>query len=509
MSAPRGIWLNEHRFHQFAELQPADAAGSMEHIASRARAGDYSAFFGLLPNPDPVLRRMGKSLDVYRDLAGDAHVKGCLRRRRGSVKAMERGFERGQAPARVARDLEAIFADLPMSRIVEQAVAGADYGYQPFEVLWGRVGRYLVPVDVVAKPPEWFGFDADNQLRFRAMGAQIMGEALPPMRFLLSRNNPSYLNPYGESDLASAFWPTTFKRGGLKFWVTFTEKYGTPWAIGKQPRTADPGSANKLLDQLEAMVRDAVAVIPDDSSVELLTVSTQANAELFERLLHFCRSEVSIALLGNNQTVEATANLASAKAAQAVEADLRDAMAEMVAESINTLVGWITSVNWGEGTRAPTYKLWEQEEVDEKLARRDQTLVQAGAKLTRAYFMAAYSLREEDLAPDAAAGAPPAAAPASLPAPAATEFAEGEPTEPDQAALDAAVAALPADELSAAMRELLQPALDAIAGQASLDGVREALLDAYPRMPVDRLERLLHQAFFVADVWGTANADQP
>ncbi|MBQ1762694.1 MAG: DUF935 family protein, partial [Aquincola sp.] len=92
---------------------------------------------------------------------------------------------------------------------------------------------------------------------------------------------------------------------------------------------------------------------------------------------------------------------------------------------------------------------------------------------------------------------------------AAAEFAEGEPTEPDQAALDAAVAALPADELSAAMRELLQPALDAIAGQASLDGVREALLDAYPRMPVDRLERLLHQAFFVADVWGAANADQP
>ena len=498
----RGIWLNETNFHSFAEEQPRDMA---THIATRARSGDFSSFFGLLPNPDPVLRRMGKQIDVYTELGSDAHVKGCLRRRRGAVKAMERGFERGLAKGRVAKNLEAMFADIDMAQLIESLCSGADFGYQPAEVLW-HVGPGLkVPKEIVTKPPEWFGFDDNNQLRFKSRGNQLSGEELPPMRFIVARNNASYKNPYGEADLASVFWPTTFKRGGLKFWVTFTEKYGTPWAVGKQPRTATPSDASNLAEKLDRMVQDAVAVIPDDSSVELLTVSTGANADLFERLLHFCRSETSIALLGNNQSIEASANLASSKAAQNVEADLRDAMAEMVASAINQLVRWIVDVNWGEGAVAPRYELWEQEEVDDALANRDETLTKAGAKFTNAYFTRAYNLEAGDLAEPVEPTDPAQALPGAKPGPLA-EFAEGD--EPaDQVALDAAIEQLPAEAINAAMRTLLQPALDAIELAESPEGVRQALAEAYPKMDSTRLEGLMHQAFLVADLWGAGHAD--
>lgn len=490
----RGIWLSEHNFHSFAEEQPGNLA---EHIATRARSGDFSSFFGLLPNPDQVLRKMGKRIEVYRELASDAHVKGCLRRRRGAVKAMERGFDRGNAKSRVARNLEAIFKDLPMARIIEQACAGADFGYQPFEILWSTGPGLKVPTEIVAKPPEWFGYDQNNQLRFKSRANQIAGEELPPMRFIVARNNPSYLNPYGEADLASAFWPTTFKRGGLKFWVTFTEKYGTPWAVGKQPRTATAADAEELAGKLDRMVRDAVAVVPDDSSVELLTVATSANADLFERLLFFCRSEVSIGLLGNNQSIEATANQASAKAARDVEVDLRDAMAEMVVEPINQLARWIVDVNYGPGTVAPTYDLWEQEEVDDKLAKRDETLTKAGAKFSPTYFMRAYSLQEGDLVIDA---------PSEPEAP-QSAFAEGPVLPPDQAAIDAALAQLPSGELDQAMRALIQPALTAIEFADTPEAAHQALMAAYPTMDEGQLQVVLRRAMFVADLVGQAHAD--
>ena len=502
----RGIWINDHTFHAFAEPQPR---GLADHIATRARAGDFSAFMGLLPNPDPVLKRMGQDIRVYRELASDAHVKGCVRRRRGAVKAMERGFDRqsaggrGQAGSRLTRNLEAIFADLPIAKLAGQMVDGALYGYDVYEVLWGQVGGLLVPTDVVAKPQHWFGFDStDNQLRFRSRANQLAGEEVPARKFLLVRYGDTYANPYGEPDLASVFWPTTFKRGGLKFWVTFTEKYGSPWAVGKQPRNASPADADALLDKLEGMVQDAVAVIPDDSSVELLTVNTGANADLYERLLHFCRSETSIALLGNNQSIEATANLASAQAAQEVEAALRDADAEMVGGALSQLARWVVDVNWGEGTPAPAYCLWEQEEVDERLAKRDQLLTQSGAKFTQAYFMAAYNLDKTHLVEEAPA-VPGAPAPGGGP-----EFAEGDGAKvpADQAALDAAIEQLPAAALNRAMRTLLQPALDAIASAQTPDGVRQALLQAYPLMDAGGLEELLARAFFVADLWGAANA---
>lgn len=499
----RGIWINEQQFHAFAEEQPRNMA---THIATRARSGDFSSFFGLLPNPDTVLRKMGKQIEVYRELASDAHVKGCLRRRRGAVKAMERGFERGQAKGRVAKNLEAIFAELPMEQIIEAACGGADFGYQPFEVLWSEGPGLKVPKEIVAKPPEWFGYDDSNTLRFKSRGNQMQGEELPPMRFFVVRNNASYINPYGEADLASVFWPTTFKRGGLKFWVTFTEKYGTPWAVGKQPRTATKADAASLASDLDGMIRDAVAVIPDDSSVELLTVSTAANADLFERLLHFCRSETSIALLGNNQSIEATANLASSKAAQSVEADLRDAMASMVCTAVNEVVRWIVTVNWGESTVAPRYELWEQEEVDDALAKRDETLTKAGAKFTNLYFKDAYSLKDGHLAEPAEPlpGAKPV--PVAKPAP-AVEFAESE-IPADQAGLDTAIEQLPAEAINGAMRTLLQPALDAIEMAETPEGVRQALIDAYPKLDSSALEKLMHQAFLVSDLWGAGNAGQ-
>lgn len=504
----RGIWINETTFHAFAE--PQAQRGLVDHIATRARSGDFGAFFGLLPNPDPVLKRMGKDMTAYRELASDAHVKGCIRRRRGAVKTLESGFDKAGAegrpvvPARVMKNLEAIFRDLPIDQFKGQSVDAALYGYAPFELLWRRGGSFLVPRDIVTKPPEWFGFDDDNQLRFRSRARQLSGEELPARKFLLVRNGDTYLNPYGEPDLASVFWPTTFKRGGLKFWVTFTEKYGTPWAVGKLPRTATPADHTEMVDRLDNMIRDAVASIPDDGSVELLTVASAANAELYERLLYFCRSEVSIALLGNNQSTEASANRASAVAAQEVEADLRDADASTAAAALTQLARWIVDVNWGPDTPSPVYGLWEQEEVDDALAKRDETLTKAGAKFTRKYFIDAYNLEEEHLADEEALPDPgqlPGVGDDTGPA-----FAEGDAGAADQAALDAAIDQLPAEAINRAMRTLLQPALDAIQAGRSYDQVHQALIDAFPQMDATELEQLMTRAFFVADLWGAGNA---
>lgn len=246
----------------------------------------------------------------------------------------------------------------------------------------------------------------------------IQGEELPPRKFLVSRQDATYDNPYGFADLSMCFWPTTFKKGGLKFWVQFTEKYGAPWVIGKHPRSASDAETNLLLDRLEEMVQDAVAVIPDDSSVEIKEAAGKTGStEVYERLLHFCRSEVSIALLGQNQTTEADSTRASAQAGLQVTRDIRDGDKAVVAEAFNTMIRWVCELNFNDGAR-PMFSLWEQEEVDKVLAERDEKLVNAGAKLTTAYFKRAYNLQDGDLIEDAAPDMPGA------------EFAEGDGVVP-------------------------------------------------------------------------------
>ena len=486
----KGMWVSPTEFVQFGE--PSKSLS--DQIATRGRSIDFYGLGMYLPNPDPVLKALGKDIKVYRELRADAHVGGCIRRRKAAVKALEWGLDRDKAKSRVAKSIEAIFADLDLSRIITEMLDAVLYGYQPMEVMWGKVGGYLVPVDVVGKPADWFLYSPENELRFRSRQAQLQGEELPPRKFLVPRQDPSYHNPYGFADLSMCFWPTTFKKGGLKFWVQFTEKYGAPWVIGKHPRSASDAETNQLLDRLEDMVQDAVAVIPDDSSVDIKEAAGKTGStEVYERLLHFCRSEVSIALLGQNQTTEANANRASAQAGLEVTRDIRDGDKAIVQEAFNTLIRWVCELNFSDGAR-PVFSLWEQEEVDKVLAERDEKLVRAGAKLTPAYFKRAYSLQDGDLEE------------AVQPTTPAAEFAEGETGFPDQQALDEIVAGLSAEALDEEAGAILRPLLDDLLAARDEDAAVALLGKAYPQLDSSLIEERLAQLMFAAELIGRISA---
>ena len=486
----KGMWVSPTEFVQFGE----SSKSLSDQIATRGRSIDFYALGMYLPNPDPVLKALGKDVKVYQELRADAHVGGCIRRRKAAVKALEWGLDRDKAKSRVAKSIQAIFADLDLSRIITEMLDAVLYGYQPMEVMWGKVGGYLVPVDIVGKPADWFVYDEENQLRLRTRQSPLKGEELPARKFLVPRQDASYDNPYGFADLSMVFWPTTFKKGGLKFWVQFTEKYGAPWVIGKHPRSASDAETNLLLDRLEDMVQDAVAVIPDDSSVDIKEAAGKTGStEVYERLLHFCRSEVSIALLGQNQTTEATANRASAQAGLEVTRDIRDGDKAIVQEAFNTLIRWVCELNFNDGAR-PVFEMWEQQEVDKVLAERDEKLVRAGAKLTPAYFKRAYSLQDGDLEE------------AVQPTTPAAEFAEGETGFPDQQALDEIVAGLSAEALDEEAGAILRPLLDDLLAARDEDAAVALLGKAYPQLDSSLIEERLAQLMFAAELIGRISA---
>ena len=93
--------------------------------------------------------------------------------------------------------------------------------FQPLEIIWGKVDNLVLPMEVKAKPSEWFCFDDENNLKFRTKESYF-GEELPQMKFLCPQSNACYDNPYGERTLSKVFWAVTFKKGGLKFIYTIT-----------------------------------------------------------------------------------------------------------------------------------------------------------------------------------------------------------------------------------------------------------------------------------------------
>lgn len=473
------------------------------HLATRANSLDFTALGLYLPNPDPILKAQGKDVATYRDMRHDALVGSCIARRKASVQALEFGLDRGQASSRAAKAVQAMLDALPLSTIIEQMQECTLYGYQPMEVMWGQAGGLFVPVDVLAKPPEWFCFDASNLLRFKSRAQPLYGETLPDKKYLLPRNSPTYQNPYGFADLSMCYWPLLFKKGGLKFWLAFTEKFGSAFMTGKLPRSATATERADLLDSLDALIQNGVAVIPDDGSIEPVEAQGKAaSADLYAQLVAHCSSEIAIALLGQNQTTQASANKASATAGLEVTKDLRDADARIIAAAINQLIEWVCEVNFG-GVTPPVFSFWDQKEQDELQAKRDKSNYDAGARFTNAYWMRGYGYQEGDLQPEPSAAGSSAngfhtalksnIAPASF-----AEATARDPLSPDVATLMQATA--PA---WGSMADQLQALADNAPDIASL---QQSLVQAYGDLDSAELVKLMAAALALAELKGMDSA---
>lgn len=371
--------------------------GLTEEIATRKRALNFYSLANILPDPDIVLRKQGKDIRIYKELLCDPHVFACIQSRKAGVLSLDWEINRGLDKDKNAEEIEELLKKLNIHKLISDILDATSYGYQPLEIIWKKSSSgHVLPAKIIAKPPEWFCFDDDNNLKFRTKD-NYYGEIVPDKKFLLAQNNPSYNNPYGERTLSRVFWSVTFKKGGLKFWVVFTEKYGMPHLIGKHPRGASKDETNTLADMLEDMVQDAIAVIPDDSSVEIQEANKSSSAEIYEKLIDKMNSEISKAILGQTLTTEigSTGSYAAANTHMKVRQDIIDSDKKLVESVINQLIQWIYEINFSNQD-VPVFQMYEPEDVDLTLAQRDKILSETGVKFTKEYFIKAYGLEEED-----------------------------------------------------------------------------------------------------------------
>jgi len=475
-------------------------AKRLPQIASRARTG-MGGLLSHLPNPDPILKAAGKDVSSYRDLLALPRIGGNVRRRKAAVLGLQRALVQGEASDAVTAFIEDWLADIDLDTLLRGLLDAPLYGYQPVELVWQPLGRHLIPVEVHAKPPEWFRFDADSQLRFMAKDAGQEGELCDPARFVVARHDATWMNPYGQPDLAMCYWPGNFLKSGVKFWAQFVEKYGTPWVVGKYPRGTDQREMETLLDSLAQMQQDAVTVFPADDNIEIIEAAAKsASSQVFRDFIDHCKSDVNIALLGQDQTTDKDTNHASATAGADVAASIRDGDTGVVLAALNRIIALVVETNFGE-VAAPRYALWEQEAIDKIRAERDQILSSAGLRFTPHYWMRTYDLEEADIdtTPLPAASpylAPPAFAESAAPAvPAPVETA-------DLAALEAATRTLKmrSAPLVDGWVEQVQKLVDETPGD--FDALQDALLAAYGHLDERDLVEVMGHAFELATQTG-------
>ena len=468
-----------------------------DEIATRKRSINFYSLGSYLPDPDIVLRKQGKDVKIYRELFCDPHVFACIQSRKAGVLSLEWELNRGLDKAKDAELVEDVLKKLDIHKLINEILDATLFGFQPIEIMWGKVGNYVLPLELKAKPSEWFCYDEENQLKFRTK-EHYWGEELPPKKFLCPQNNPSYDNPYGERVLSRVFWPVTFKKGGLKFWVIFTEKYGIPHLIGKHPRGATKEETDNLADLLEEMIQDAIAVIPDDSSVEIQEANKSSSAEIFEKLIDKMNSEISKAVLGQTLTTEigSAGSYAASNTHMSVRQDIIDADKKLVEKTINQLIQWIYEINFANA-EVPVFELYEPEDVDLTLAQRDKILSDTGVKFTKEYFIKTYGLEEEDF--DIREDIIPVN-------PNFKQFREEEEEEhllPGQAQIENLYKFITEGELNKQSQNMLAPLIDLFESCENYEEAFELLTDK--NLQSKKFEETIQKALFLCELQGRAD----
>jgi len=481
-------------------------------IAVRQNFQSLSSYFSLLPDPDPILKKIGKDVSVYADLRNDSHVFSVEQQRKSGVLEMDWQIARNNAQEDKSLFVENVFQNLNVYNLADQMLNSVFFGMSVFEIVWEKSGNYLIPARIEEKPREWFFFNEKNELRLRS-SLSAEGIALNPYKFFAVINKPTYANPYGERALSRCFWPVTFKRGGIKFWVTFTEKFGMPYLIGKLPRGLGKEKYDDLKNMLDLMVQDACAVIPDDASVDIKDFQRSASADVYERLVSFMNSEISKAIL--TQTLTTEVGNKGSYAASSTQADMRESLVKgdkrLVENAFNNLIALIYAVNFGNA-ELPVFEFYLPEDVDKTLAERDEILTRSGVTFTKEYFIKNYNLAEEDFTisePPAVVGRNSVSTTENQSA----AFASPEAIKQINRSTDQQINRstdqqlnLPDKLLQMQIEQTLKPVLEMVQSAETFEEISSKLAELYPDMDTSLFESLLTKALFYQELNGRANA---
>lgn len=414
-----GIYIDPHTFVDFSESTGQMAFMPqrviMDEIATRGNAWDYSGLMGLLPDPDPILEKLGYGPEVLESLTSDGHLCGVIQQRKlGTLKKehkWEPGSAAGEEPTPQAKKLcEQLVEDMKEVDVYNLMSALLDtplYGMQPLEIIWKRRSDRIGIADIRALPSRWFGFDEENNPRFVSRSNPWGGEGLPWGKFVVARHFPTYDNPYGLRLLSRCFWPVAFKKGGIKFWLTFAEKYGMPFMLGKYRQGASDTEQTEMLDRLTSMCRSAVAVIADGGSVEMLNQGSGkgSSADIYKGLKDAMDHEMSKVIVGQTLTSEpgegGGGSYGLGKQHGETLEDIRAGDQKLIVsvmERISSIYAVVNGLHGreGAGVEPPSFSWFEEDDPKKDFAERDKVVSETGVRFKKGYYVRQYGYKEDD-----------------------------------------------------------------------------------------------------------------
>lgn len=349
---------------------------------------------GLKQPRDPRLMSVA-DWGVYDEILKDDQVKSTIQQRISAVVSRDwdvvPGDDQDPRSVEAAEALKDNLLEIGWDRITGKMLMATFYGYSVSELLWDK-DKPLWFKDIKVRHARRFRYDQDDELRLITTGNTHKGMALDPYKFWVVQTGASDDDePYGRGLAEWLFWPTLFKRNGIRFWNNFLDKFGSPTAIGKYPAGTTPDQINNLLGAMQAIATDAGVAIPERMSVEFLEAVRSGTGD-YDKMWSKCDASISKIVLSQTMTTDDGSSNSQAQVHDGVKLEVIKADADLVTDSFTCgPARWWTTFNYGADVATPRVTRDVKEPIDsQREAQTDTALKAHGWERTDESFSETY-----------------------------------------------------------------------------------------------------------------------
>jgi hypothetical protein len=356
-----------------------------------------------LPDPDMILMKLGLGRSQLRKLTFDDEIYQCIETREDGLQRVPVRLEPTESAAGLfiaKRCLTPMFK----RRIISGAFKALLYGWSVQEIVWDE-GVYeregvFVPRDISERNLEYFavrpeGVLVQNVLRdglgqhvVRVPQLQKSIKDLPgaeyswvvmdtKYKFLLTRNKPTWDNPFGEALLSRLYWPWFFRNTAWQFFVQYLERYAIPILVGSIPADSEM-TAERLAELLMKAHQDAV-IGTKGGSVTAVNLNNTGH-ELYRNVEELLVRRIQKVVLGQTLTSGTdggSGNRALGEVHNEVRKDKTDSDIGLVIQTVQTFVNACFELNGFTG-EPPEVIFGDEVNLAMSRAQRDQILIQSG-----------------------------------------------------------------------------------------------------------------------------------
>jgi phage gp29-like protein len=257
----------------------------------------------------------------------DPQVRACLTTKRLAVlsEAVEvHPADQSAAAVRAADVVRDQMASIPggAGGIVAGALDALAMGCAIGEYVWnldGTLGR------IRWHDPRRFQFAADGLGDVVELVLLDAGVRFPAERFVVYSYQSRYGNPYGESDLVSAYRPWAQKDAVQRMWLSALDRFGAPTPVARVPQTWQQTDIDHLSGLLARLQSDSSLVVTDDVAFDATFFQGRIEpAKAFDTAALWCDTQIARAILGQELTTQGSSGGAGSYALGKVHQDVAD-----------------------------------------------------------------------------------------------------------------------------------------------------------------------------------------